>query len=554
MVGTGFPLPGFEELLNAISSGVCVYRVNPPGASGGDYIIQYFNEFALTHEGMSLDQVVGKSLRDLRPTIDKFGLIEVFRQVWETGEPGFFPAAQYSDEKYSNWYENRVFRLQENVIVAVYDDVSERVKTEETLKSYLQNAPVGFFLADRAGRYIDANPEAERITGYTKPEILNMAIPDMIPPEHRDKALEHFERVISDGVSVGEVPFQRKDGTRGVWSVRAARLSGSRFMAFVQDTTDRYSIRENLARNQTRYRQAEIIGKVGSWEYDLKTGEFWGSEGAKRIYGFDPDKAAFTTEDVESRIPERERVHQALVDLIEKGVPYDLEFEILPLGSTSPRTITSVAELMRDALGNPLKVTGMLRDVTVRVEAQSALRESEEKYRSLFENMRDGMIITDNRRHLLHCNRAFLEMFRCTMDYAVGGSIRRFYPDGDEFMKVGEFLKAIAEGRGEPFITARLMRADGSVFTGEISLFARKTGGGELLGYTGSIRDISRRMLLEDQVRQSQKMEAIGQLAGGIAHDFNNLLTIINGYAYMLLADIPDDNRRRGELEEIRKA
>jgi signal transduction histidine kinase len=121
-------------------------------------------------------------------------------------------------------------------------------------------------------------------------------------------------------------------------------------------------------------------------------------------------------------------------------------------------------------------------------------------------------------------------------------------------MKVGEFLKAISEGRGEPFITARLMRADGSVFTGEISLFARKTGGGELLGYTGSIRDISRRMLLEEQVRQSQKMEAIGQLAGGIAHDFNNLLTIINGYAYMLLADIPDDDRRRGELEEIRKA
>ncbi len=554
MGGTGFPLPGFEDLLNAISSGVCVYSVKPPGTSGADYIIRYFNEYALKHEGMTLDQVAGKSLKDLRSTIDDYGLIEVFRRVWETGEPGFYPASEYTDGKYDNWYENRVFRLHSDMIVAVYDDVTERVKTEETLRSYTRNAPLGFFIADPGGRYIDANPEAERITGYTKHEILTMSISDMIPPEHRDEALKHFQKVVSEGVSLGEVPFQRKDGTRGVWNVRAASLPGNRFMAFVQDISEKYSARENLARNQARYKQAEIIGKVGSWEYDLETGEFWGSEGARRMYGFDSDKTAFTTEEVESRIPERERVHQALLDLIEKGSPYDLEFEVRPLDSQGSRTIHSVAELIRDSHGKPVKVTGMVRDVTTRAEAQSALRESEEKYRSLFENMRDGMIITDNRRHLIQCNRSFLEMFRCTREFALSGSIRRFYPDNEEFQKVGDFLKAIAAEKGEPFITASLMRADGTVFTGEISLFARKTGGGELLGYTGSIRDISRRMLLEEQVRQSQKMEAIGQLAGGIAHDFNNLLTIINGYAYMLLADIPDDDRRRGELEEIRKA
>ncbi len=96
---------------------------------------------------------------------------------------------------------------------------------------------------------------------------------------------------------------------------------------------------------------------------------------------------------MESRIPERERVHQALVDLIEKGTPYDLEFEILPLDSPGSRTIHSVAELVRDPCGKPFKVTGMVRDITARVEVQTALRESEEKYRSLFENMRDGMII-----------------------------------------------------------------------------------------------------------------------------------------------------------------
>ena len=81
--------------------------------------------------------------------------------------------------------------------------------------------------------------------------------------------------------------------------------------------------------SEIRYQRAEAIGHIGNWEYNLKTEHFWGSKEAKRIYGFNINTPEFTVEHVESCIPERDRVHQALIDLIEKGKPYDLEFEIL---------------------------------------------------------------------------------------------------------------------------------------------------------------------------------------------------------------------------------
>ena len=111
----------FRGLVDTVTSGVAIYEVRNGGASGKDYIIKDFNKTALEIEGKKKDEVVGKSLFDLRPAIDYYGLIPVFQQVWKTGVPAYFPQKVYIDEKYSSWYENRVFRLQSGEIVAVYD-------------------------------------------------------------------------------------------------------------------------------------------------------------------------------------------------------------------------------------------------------------------------------------------------------------------------------------------------------------------------------------------------------------------------------------------------
>jgi PAS domain S-box-containing protein len=191
---------------------------------------------------------------------------------------------------------------------------------------------------------------------------------------------------------------------------------------------------ETLRINEQRYRKAQEMGHVGNWEYNLKTALFWGSDEAKRIYGFDPEQTDFSVDEVENCIPEREMTHQALVDLIENGKEYNLEFEIRPKNSTEPRFVASIAEVKRDENANPLSVVGVIHDITER-------KRLEEEHR-----------------------------------------------------------------------------------------------------------------LLEAQLRQAQKMEAVGQLAGGVAHDFNNLLYVITGYADMMLDDLPPDGHLHNNMKEIMEA
>ena len=170
----------FRELVNTINSGVAIYKVVNDGKFGSDYIIQEFNEYSLTHEQMEEKDVIGKTLKDIRPSIDEYGLIDTFRNVWKTGEAAFFSAKKYVDEKYSNFYENRIFRLPSGEIVAVYDDVSDRenaiAKIEESQERFdlaMQASRDGVFDWNLETNEIYYSPGWKSMLGYEYDEIPN---------------------------------------------------------------------------------------------------------------------------------------------------------------------------------------------------------------------------------------------------------------------------------------------------------------------------------------------------------------------------------------------
>lgn len=174
----------FRGLFDNMISGSAIYEVQNDGTEGADYIIRGFNKKSLEIEGKTIDQVLGKSLYELRPKIDEYGLIPVIKKVWETGIPANFPSKIYVDERFSNYYENHIFRLPTGEIVTIYNDVTEQKNTEIALKEreekyrlITENATDVIWVLDpESQKFKYISPSAERILGLTEKERKNRSL------------------------------------------------------------------------------------------------------------------------------------------------------------------------------------------------------------------------------------------------------------------------------------------------------------------------------------------------------------------------------------------
>ena len=208
--------------------------------------------------------------------------------------------------------------------------------------------------------------------------------------------------------------------------------------------------------------------------------------------------------------------------------------------------VAITASLIRSPSNEPLYLLAVVEDITARVRAKEALRQSEERFRQVVENAPEGILVVVG-AEIRYVNAAAVRLFGAssTSDL-IGCPIReRTHPDDRE--EVGRRLAAVLAGQPVAVAERRYLRVDGETFPVEVS--------GSPIGYDGVpaalffFRDTAERQRaaeekgrLELRFHQAQKMESVGRLAGGVAHDFNNHLTVINGYCDMLLdALTPDD-------------
>ncbi|MBE0618409.1 MAG: CHASE domain-containing protein, partial [Proteobacteria bacterium] len=131
----------FRELFDNMSSGVAMYRPSNPDAE--DFNIVGFNRAAERFEGVRREDIIGRRVTEVFPGIREFGLLDVFRRVWNTGVGEHVPAALYQDDRLSGWKENYVYKLPSGEVVAVYDDVTERKRVEEDLRHAQKMEAIG---------------------------------------------------------------------------------------------------------------------------------------------------------------------------------------------------------------------------------------------------------------------------------------------------------------------------------------------------------------------------------------------------------------------------
>jgi len=304
-----------------------------------------------------------------------------------------------------------------------------------------------------------------------------------------------------------------------------------RMIGIHTDITARKEAEERLRRSQARLAEAQRIAHLGSWEVELlypaewTRNPLWWSEEVYRIFGRAPGQpeaslAAF----LEAVHPDdRAGLLAASRKAIAAGNAYQFEHRILrPDGAL--RIVLEQAEIVRDPDGRAQRLVGTVQDITDTRLAESEFRQ----LATAVQQAAEDILITDPEGHIRYVNPAFERLTGYSRAEVMGRnpSLLKSGKQGPAF-----YHDMWARLRAGQVWIGRLVnrRKDGQLIEEEGTIAPIHDPSGVLLGYVSVKHDVTERASLERQLRQAQKMEAVGQLAGGVAHDFNNLLQVIVG-------------------------
>ncbi len=530
------------------------------------------------------------------------------------------------------------------------------------------------------GIMVDLNPAACALLGEPREALVGTSA-QRFAPQGTDFA-ELLRDLEARGERRGQMPFARADGTRRVVEfVTKANVVPGTHLSILRDVTDARSAEHALRQSEYFLSEAQAVAHIGSWVSGLGMGDrlLWSKE-CYRIFGI-ADETPITVQTFFDHVhaDDREAVAAASKAAVEGGVPYQIEHRVVrPNGDV--RWVFERASIERTPDGSPLRMIGVVQDITEQRLVMEELLASEQRYRRLIESTSEGALvigpdlvitfvngpmaemlgfgredlvgkplraivfddvaegearfakrsqgesevreqrfktkggeelwtlatisplfdregkyegvfalltnITERRRaieaqrrlaaivessedaivgasvegNVTSWNRAAESLFGYRAEQMLGASIARLAP-ADRAGETIALARRVASGESVESFETKRIRNDGTEVDVALTLSPIHGRAGEVVGLSMIARDLTERRRAEaalrrseEQLRQAQKLEAIGSLAGGVAHDFNNLLSVILSYASLMLSHMNPRDPLREDLEEIKRA
>ncbi|MBK6007244.1 PAS domain-containing protein [Ramlibacter ginsenosidimutans] len=361
----------------------------------------------------------------------------------------------------------------------------------------------------------------------------------LFPPEYRDRVKALVQRCIEDGTPYEfELPKLTAKG-RPIWvrsmgeAVRDASGRIVRLQGAFQDITERRLAEEEARQKDSLLRFAGRIACIGGWAIELATEHVLWSDEVYQILEFDKSAApALLSSLALYREPGRGRIVAALDACRRTGEPFDVEADMLT-GGGRIICVRVCGEAVRGHDGTIVRLQGAIQDLTQLRAAQHAARESDERLAILARASKDAIWDWDLERDTVWCNANFNEL--CGPGTVVSSRSWQDHIHPSDRERVLQRIRDAMDGMAPTWSeTYRIQPPQGGAGYVIGRGYITRDAAGRAVRMMGSTTDISERMALEERLRQTQRLESVGQLTGGVAHDFNNLLTVILGNAEML--------------------
>ncbi|MFN2326860.1 MAG: PAS domain S-box protein, partial [Gemmatimonadales bacterium] len=432
-----------------------------------------------------------------------------------------------------------------------------RIQGEESRQAYAEldavvaASPLAIVTLDPEGRVARHwNPAAERMFGWTHAEVLGQPLPIVLP----EKAAEFAElrRQALDGQPVlgRHIQRVRKDGTPIHLSLSTAVVQRGEgetpeIMAIAADISAEIEARVKLEF------QGTIIDSLRDpvVAYDLKNWVTYWNGAAEELYGWTEAEMLGTYANERLQMEPVGRTLYEVKAMLDRDGQYRGEF-VLHRRDGGTVHVEARCTTIRSGQGEVTGYVSVSRDLTERKEMEDHFA----RLSQVVEQSAELVIITEVDGSIVYVNPAFERMTGYSAAEAVGQNprlLRSGLQDSEFYRDLWATLK-----RGESWAgRVRNRRKDGTLYTADAVITPVRDRNGTVVNYVGLQRDMTRESELDEQLRQAQKMEAVGQLTGGIAHDFNNLLTVILANLALLDEELREAPRPVGQsLTDIQTA
>ena len=531
--------------------------------------ILFVNNAFLTMYQYRNDEIVGQDIEVLRSTKNSAEVVQqIYPATIEGGWQGELLNRKKDGTEFPIYLSTGVIHDAEGGIAAligVSTDVSERKHADENLRrtlsllaATLESTADGILVVDELGHIVSYNQQFavmwkipmevlesksdERALGFVMDQLDN-------PQVFLGKVLELYNS--PDDESFDVLTF--KDGRVFERFSKPQRIEGvsvGRVWSF-RDVTERRKAEQLRRKLEEQFRSlfeeskdAVYISTPEGKFLDINPAgvKLFGYASREELEHIDIEKDLFADPSARARYGK---------ELERNGFVKDYELVLRKKDGTSV-IVLETGSAVRDEHDTIVAYRGILRDITDDYRMRENLKDSEERYRRFFQDDITGDFISTPSGRIIECNPAFARIFGfASVDEALKANANTFYPS---MQARHAYLNLLRERKRLENYEIEARRKDGKPLYAIENVIGTFNEEGELVEIKGYLFDNTERKRLEDELRQSQKMEGIGTLAGGIAHDFNNILGIIMVTASRLRKEVANTTERTGWAETILKA